>query len=356
MAWNILHLRRVEKLLPKIKSEGLDAFLVSQAENRRYLSGFEGSAGFLIISSDFTLLATDFRYTEQAKRQAPGFQIIEIKGEVHHWMPKLASEKKIKRLGFEAQDVSLAVYSKLKEELKELELVPTEGWVEEIRMIKEKEEIEFIEEAVSLTDMAMEYASHFIRRGMREKEVAWELEKFLRERGSEGLPFEIIVASALNSALPHAKPTDRHIGGGEPIVIDIGARYKGYSSDITRTLFLGTPDPVFQRIYEIVLEAQKEAIEGIKTGMSGGEADALARDVIERAGFGSAFGHGLGHGIGLAPHENPRLGPNSTHILKDGMVFTIEPGIYLPDWGGVRIEDMVLLEKGKVRVLSKAEK
>lgn len=356
MPWNFWYLRRLEKLLHKIKSAGLDALLISQAENRRYLSGFEGSAGFLLISPDFNLLATDFRYTEQAKRQAPLFQVIEIKGEIHQWLPKLALERDIKRLGFEAHDISFAVYSRLKGELKGLELIPTEGWVEEMRMFKEKEEIELIEEAVKLTDMAMDYISHFIRRGMREREVAWELEKFLREKGSEGLPFEVIVASALNSALPHAKPTDRPIGGGEPIIIDIGARVGGYNSDITRTLFLGTPDPVFERIYEIVLEAQLTAIAGLKVGMTGEEADALARNVIEKSGFGSAFGHGLGHGIGLSPHENPRLGPGSTHILKEGMVFTIEPGIYLPDWGGVRIEDMVLLEKEKVRVLSQAKK
>jgi Xaa-Pro aminopeptidase len=202
----------------------------------------------------------------------------------------------------------------------------------------------------------MEHISHYIRRGMREREIAWELEKFLREKGSQSLPFEIVVASALNSALPHAKPTDRPIGGGEPIVIDIGAKIGGYNSDLTRTLFLGNPDPVFERIYHIILEAQRAALEGIREGMSGEEADALSREVIERAGFGSAFGHGLGHGIGLAPHENPRLGLGSSHILSEGMVFTIEPGIYLPDWGGVRVEDVVVLEKGRLKVLSQSEK
>jgi len=351
-------MKRVEKLLPKIEGEGLDALLVSQGENRRYLSGFDGSAGFLLISPHFNLLATDFRYVEQAKRQSPDYEVVEIKGEIYQWLPRLASDMEIKKLGLEAQDIPMATYYKLKEAVKDspLELIPIEGWVEELRMVKEKEELEFIEKAVKLADAAMEHISHYIRRGMREREIAWELEKFLREKGSQSLPFEIVVASALNSALPHAKPTDRPIGGGEPIVIDIGAKIGGYNSDLTRTLFLGNPDPVFERIYHIILEAQKAALEGIREGMSGEEADALSREVIEKAGFGSAFGHGLGHGIGLAPHENPRLGLGSSHILSEGMVFTIEPGIYLPDWGGVRVEDVVVLEKGRLKVLSQSEK
>jgi len=191
---------------------------------------------------------------------------------------------------------------------------------------------------------------------MSEKEVAWEIEKFLREKGSEPIPFDIIVASGSNSALPHAKPSPRTIHSGEPVVIDIGARCGGYCSDLSRTICLGTADDTFNKVYDTVVEAQLTAMAAIREGMSGGEIDNLARMVIKQAGYGEAFGHGLGHGIGLAPHELPRLGLNSLDHLADGMVFTIEPGIYLVGWGGVRIEDIVVMEGGKIRVISKARK
>ena len=191
---------------------------------------------------------------------------------------------------------------------------------------------------------------------MTEKELAWEIEKFLRENGSQTLPFDIIVASGPNSALPHAKPSQRQINSGEPVVIDMGARVEGYSSDLSRTICLGAPDDTFKRVYDTVLVAQLAAIAIIKEDMSGAEADSLARTIIEEAGYGEAFGHSLGHGVGLAEHEQPRLGQNSTELLTSGMVFSIEPGIYLPGWGGVRIEDLAVMEKGKIRLLSKARK
>jgi len=192
--------------------------------------------------------------------------------------------------------------------------------------------------------------------GMTEKEIAWEIEKFMRENGSQPLPFDIIVASGQNSAMPHARPSQRKIGSGEPVVIDIGARYEGYSSDLSRTICPGVADDTFRKVYDAVLGAQLTAIAIIKEDMSGEEADSLARTVIEEAGYGEAFGHALGHGVGLAPHEQPRLGPNSTQQLGSGMVFTIEPGIYIAGWGGVRIEDLMVIEKSETRVLSKARK
>jgi Xaa-Pro aminopeptidase len=187
---------------------------------------------------------------------------------------------------------------------------------------------------------------------MAEEEVAWEMERFLRERGSQPLPFEVIVASGPNSALPHARPTSRPIGPGEPVLIDFGARVDGYSSDISRTICLGQADDTYKKVYNTVLAAQLKAISGIKAGMSGQQADALARETVKKAGYGENFGHGLGHGLGLAVHEAPRLGPGSETVLADGMVFSIEPGIYLPGWGGVRIEDTIVMECGRIRVLS----
>ncbi|MFC1941270.1 M24 family metallopeptidase, partial [Chloroflexota bacterium] len=179
---------------------------------------------------------------------------------------------------------------------------------------------------------------------------------FMRENGSQTIPFDAIVASGPNSALPHAKPSQRQIESREPVLMDIGARIEGYSSDISRTICLGTPDDTFKKVYDTVLGAQLAAIAIIKEGMSGEEADSMARTVIEEAGYGEAFGHSLGHGVGLAPHEKPRLGPKSTELLTSGMVFTVEPGIYLTGWGGVRIEDLVVMEDSKVRALSRAKK
>jgi Xaa-Pro aminopeptidase len=353
-------IKRLRKLRTSIAAKGLDALLLSQPENRRYLSGFTGSSGWLLISAQNAILATDFRYVEQAKRESPDFEIVQTKGELRDWHPDLVSDLGWHKLGFESHFVSYEGYHKLSEAMKtkqvNLELVPTTGIVEQLRSIKEPEELAFITKAVELTDTAFEQAKAIIRPGIKEKEAAWEIEKILRQEGSEETPFEIIVASGPNSALPHARPTEKAICSGEPVLIDMGARINGYCSDFTRTLFLGKADKTFGEIYNIVLKAQATAIKGIESGMDASQADRLARSVIEQAGYGDAFGHGLGHGVGLAVHEFPMLGPRSSDSLADGMVFTIEPGIYLVGWGGVRIEDMVVLENGRAKALTKASK
>jgi Xaa-Pro aminopeptidase len=351
---------RLDKLRQKLAESQLNAILISQADNRRYLSGFTGSAGYLLISQARALLATDSRYVEQAKEQAPHFEIVRIEGELDKWFSKLMSELEAQRLGFESSDLSFSTYRRLTEALDQIQeqpqLIPTEGLVESLRAVKEEEELRLISKAIELTDAAFEHVSRGLQPGMTEKEVAWELEKYIRENGGEGVAFELIVASGPNSTLPHARPTERRLIEGEPVVIDIGAKVNSYCSDMTRTLCLGEPDETFKRIYDIVLGAQLTAIATLEVSMSGEQADRLARTVIEEAGHGEAFGHGLGHGLGLNIHEPPRLGKNSTDILSEGMVTTIEPGIYLPGWGGVRIEDVVVLEEGKAKVLSKASK
>ena len=353
-------IKRLRKLRTWIAKNGLDAILFSQPENRRYLSGFTGSSGWLLISGQNAILATDFRYVAQAKGELPDFEIIRTKGELCDWLPGLVSDLGWHKLGFEANFISYEGHHKLSEVMKtnqvNIELVPTTGIVEQLRSIKEPEELGFITKAVEMVDAAFEQAKAIIRPGITEKEAAWEIEKILRQEGSEGIPFEIIVASGPNSALPHARPTEKTICSGEPVLIDMGARISGYCSDFTRTLFLGKADKMFREIYNIVLKAQTTAIEGIESGMSSSQADRLARSIIEQAGYGDAFGHGLGHGVGLAVHEFPMLGPSSSDSLADGMVFTTEPGIYLVGQGGARIEDMVVLENGKVRVLTKAKK
>jgi Xaa-Pro aminopeptidase len=353
-------IKRLHKLRMSIAEKELDALLISQPENLRYLSGFTGSPGWLLISGGDAILVLDFLYVEQAKGESPGFEIIQIKQELHDWLPGLVSDLGWHKLGFEANLISYDGYHKLSEAIKtkqiNLELIPTTGIVEQLRSIKEPAELGFITKAVELADAAFEQAKALIRPGITEKEIAWEIEKILRQEGSEGIPFEIIVASGPNSALPHARPTEKTICSGEPVLIDMGARISGYCSDLSRTLLLGKADKTFREIYNIVLKAQATAIERIESGMNASQVDSLARSVIEQAGYGDAFGHGLGHGVGLAIHEFPRLGLSSSDLLTDGMVFTAEPGIYLAGQGGVRIEDMVVLENGKARVLTRASK
>ena len=351
---------RLQSLRQRFTDKDIEAILISQPENRCYLSGFDGSAGFLLITLQDSILATDFRYTEQAKQQSNNYEVVQISGDITDWLPDIIAGLKLKRLGFEAGHISFAAYQQLTDTIEEAQvqvgLVPTSGLVESLRAIKEAEEIELITKAAEISDNAFEYIKNRIHIGMSEKEVACEIEKFLLDNGSETLPFDIIVASGPNSALPHAKPTSRLIHSGEPVLLDIGARVGGYSSDLSRTICLGAPDDTFKKVYDIVLGAQQTAITLIKAGITGEQADSLARTIIEQAGYGEAFGHGLGHGIGLVAHESPRLGPKSSENLAEGIVFTVEPGIYIAGWGGVRIEDVVVMEHDNTRVISKARK
>jgi len=351
---------RLQKLRPILAGKEIDAILISQPENRYYLSGFTGSAGFLLITERDAILATDFRYIEQAGIQAPDYVIFKMSNALSNWLPELIRELNISRLGFESGHITFAVHRQLTDILKKqpspVKPVPVDGMVESLRVVKEPDEIKLITRAVEISDRAFEHIENRIHTGMSERETAWEIEKFMRENGSQVMPFDIIVASGPNAALPHASPGDRTINPGEPVVIDIGARVEGYCSDLSRTICLGTPDDNFKKVYDIVLGAQLTAAAIIEAGMTGDKADSAARTVIHEAGYGDAFGHALGHGIGLAPHESPRLSPGSDDTIASGMVFSIEPGIYLPGWGGVRIEDLVTIENGKSKVISKARK
>jgi len=273
---------RLPKLRQRFAEKEVDAILISQPENRYYLSGFDGSSGYLFITQHRTILATDFRYLEQAKNQAPDYEIFQVTNDIEDWLPGLTADLGIKRLGFEARHVTFALYRKLVDIMKpsRLRLVPVDGLVESLRAIKEPEEFEFITKAVELTDIAFEYVEDIIHVGMSEKELAWDVEKFLRDNGSQSLPFEAIVASGQNSALPHAKPSPRAICSGEPVIIDIGAKWGGYCSDLTRTICPGTPDKIFNKIYDTVLGAQLTVLAIIKEGMTGEQVDSLAREVI----------------------------------------------------------------------------
>jgi Xaa-Pro aminopeptidase len=351
---------RLERLRRKLAEKEIEALLVSQPDNLYYLTGCEGLEGYLLISSKKAIMATDFRYIEQAERQSPDYEIFRIAGKMADWFPALFSASGIQKPGFESQYLSYASFEQMTGIIKKnhltLDLIPVNGLVEDLRMIKDPDEIDCIEQAAKITDTVIQHIQNILQPGMSEIEISWEIEKYMREHGSQPCPFELIVASGPNSALPHARPSNYIIREGEPVVMDIGARYRFYGSDLTRTLHTGKSDDTFKKVYNTVLEAQLTAISNIKPGMTGHEADAIARKVIADAGYGQAFGHSLGHGIGLVTHENPRVGPNSSDILTEGMVFTVEPGIYLSGWGGVRIEDDVVIQDGKLRVITWAGK
>jgi Xaa-Pro aminopeptidase len=350
---------KLDKLRAAFDAREIEALLVSTPENRRYMSGFTGSAGYLLISRKDAVLATDFRYIEQSQQQAPDFSIERIAGSLA-WLPDKMSEMGVRTIGFESDHMTVAIHSKMTKALEEggseATMVATTGIVEELRAVKTPEEIELLTRAVEIADAAMDRVGPTIEPGMTEEQVAWELEKTMRELGAEGPSFETIVGAGPNGALPHHRADGTVIKTGDPVVIDMGARYQGYCSDLTRTLFVGEPDDAFREIYNTVLRAQLEAEARVTAGMTGKETDAIARDIIVQAGHGDNFGHSLGHGIGLAVHESPGVGPNSDGTIEDGMVFTVEPGIYMPGWGGVRIEDMAVMENGRARVLSRARK
>ncbi|CAI8005653.1 Uncharacterized peptidase YqhT [Geodia barretti] len=339
----------------------VDAILVSGSENRRYLSGFSGSAGYLFITGERAHLATDFRYTEQATAQAEYFNVEQVRVG-WDWLLAQLRESGAKRLGFESQSMTVATYNSLNKAISEdsdlsgVLLVPFSDLTDDQRSFKDSDELVLLQRAIDASDLAMEEVCPTIAEGMTEREVAWRMEMAMRDAGADGISFDTIVAAGPNGAMAHHMPTDHIIKRGEPIVIDMGAKVGGYCSDITRTVVVGEPDEMFHKIYNIVLDAQLTAIKDVKIGMNGEEADKLARDVISDAGYGDNFGHSLGHGVGLAVHEIPRVSPRSTDPLDVNSVFTVEPGIYLSGWGGVRIEDIVILGDSGAIPLSKASK
>ncbi|MFC1945362.1 M24 family metallopeptidase [Chloroflexota bacterium] len=351
---------RLENLRQKLDEYGVEGIITSHPANRRYLSRFTGSEGYIIVTAEQTIVATDFRYIQQAKNEAPDYEIYQIHGGINQWFTELVGSLNIQTLGFEAEHTGYQTYQRFTEAIKQsglsLNLKPTASIVEALRQVKDTEELAQIKKAAALGDAAMNHLADWLKPGVTELEAVWEVEKYLRESGSEGVAFEIIVASGQSAAMPHAQPSIKTILEGEPIIVDLGACVNGYMSDLSRTLCLGTPDEQFKKIYNIVLGAELASIAIIEEGMTGTAADNIARRFIEETGFGNEFGHSLGHGVGLEVHEQPRLATGSKDILSEGMVFTIEPGIYLPGWGGVRIEDLVTLENGKIKILSAARK
>ncbi len=351
---NKLIKKRLEKIQNLIKKNKFDSVLISNPINRRYLSGFTGSWGYLLITENQSRLATDSRYIIQAEKESSEYEIISISSQ-NPWPISISDGLRINEIAFEPEDITVENLKFLQEKTS-FEWIPNPKMVSTLRSIKDEEEIKLIQKAIDIADSSFNTISENIKPGITEKEIAWKLEKHIRELGAESLSFETIVASGPNSAKPHHSPTNRKIQEKEPIVIDMGAKYLGYCSDLTRTLFLGKPDEQYNKIYDTVLIAQLTAIETLQMGMTGEKIDELARSIITNSGFGNNFGHSLGHGVGLEVHENPGVGPTSKNIIEENMVFTVEPGIYIENWGGVRIEDIVLIKNGKTKILSNAKK
>lgn len=360
---------RVERLRAALRDANLDAFLVTNPENRRYLSGFTGhdsgadSAGALLVTLDDNALITDGRYLEQAETECPGLRIIKRDAEFAPLAAATLVDLDAKRVGFEATHVTVALRDDIEAALREkapnasVELVPTRKVVERLRVVKDAEELANIERAVAITDETFTHLCGYLKPGLTERQIAHEIERYMLEKGADGLAFDSIVASGPNSALPHAVPTDREIQAGEPITIDMGARYNGYCSDMTRTVCLGQPGPEAEAIYNLVLRAQEACESEVGPGMNGKQADAAAREVLEAGGHGEHYLHSTGHGLGLEIHENPRLSKlGADHILEPGMLITIEPGVYLAGWGGVRIEDTAIVTEDGIRVLTRSHK
>ena len=357
---------RLDLLRKSLVKNKIDTLMILIEENRHYLSGFKGedtqfdeTAGALFITDSKLILATDSRYELQAKNEAPLFKIVCNKEGLAKELPNIADMLGTKRLGFESVRMSCMQYSKIAEELKssgvKVELVPAEDIVENLRLIKDETEIDTLKKALFIAESVFKNIKSTIKPGMTEMQLAWAMEKEIREAGAQSLSFSTIVASGPNSAFPHAIPLDRKVKAGEPILFDWGARLDGYCSDISRTVIIGTPDETFKKVFSTVYDAQQMATDAIKPGISSKAVDKIARDHIEKSGFKGKFGHGLGHGTGLAVHEQPRLSPLKETTLETGMVFTVEPGIYISGWGGIRLENMVVVRDDGVEVLNKID-
>ncbi len=356
---------RLAETRARLADQDLDALLVSGSDNRRYLSGFTAreeilneSCGSLLITKETALLFTDFRYQEWAQAEVSEFDIVVYQAGLGAVLAEQLGVLRVGRLGFETSSVSFGQYRRLTKAAADaglkVEWVPTEGLVEDLREVKTAEEVAKVRQALAITEKVFTEVAALLRPGLTERRVAWEIERRLREEGAEALAFPPIVAAGANSARPHHRPGDYRLQNREPIIIDMGGRVAGYCADLSRTVILGEATERFREIYTLVRRAQARAEAGLRAGMESLAGDALAREVIVQAGYGEAFGHSLGHGVGLAVHEAPSLSPvkERNTVLQAGSIVTVEPGIYLSGWGGVRLEDMALIQTDRAEILT----
>lgn len=329
----------------------IDAFFTLLPQNIRFISNFSGSSGAIFLTPEKSYFLTDARYVEQAAREVKGFEIIETK-KVAGELVKLVNSLSPRTVGFEGDHISFSQYSEFQRAFNNSSLLSTAHFIEDFREVKSLEEISCIKKAVAISALAFKKIVPMVKIGVTEKEIATQLEYEMSRNGSERVAFDTIVASGERGALPHGIASSKKIQAGEMVTIDFGATYKGYHSDCTRTLFVGEVDSKQKDIYNVVYSAQKKAIETVKAGVTAHEIDLKARAYIKKSGFGENFGHGTGHGVGLEIHEGPVIREGQETTLKKGMVITVEPGIYIPESGGVRIEDMLLVEEEGYTVLT----
>ena len=356
---------RIQRARKHLAGLEADTLMVLSDENRFYLSGFSGldggyneSAGVLLITQERLVLATDGRYNVQAETEAPLYEVVCYPAGLARVLPDLVADLGTRRLGFEAGRMPHADYLRLSKALEDkgLNVLFTDAApvLDRLRVQKEPSEIDAIRRALAFAENAFElFINYDLSPGMTEKEAAWVLERRMREMGADGLSFPIIAAFGENSALPHAVCGDRVAQPGMPLLFDWGGRAGGYCSDTTRSFVLGKADSDYRKVHQAVYDAHMKAVEAIQPGVSAKAVDAAARDHIDRAGFGEKFAHGLGHGVGLAIHEPPRVSAQSDDVLEEGMVVTVEPGIYLPGWGGVRLENMAVVRSRGAEVLNR---
>ncbi len=342
---------RISRLRQLIKAEGLESLLVTRREDVRYLTGFTGSAGSLVVSSGRPCLITDFRYQLQVRKQCSGINVVIQKKDFYSALRETVEGMGLSLLGFEESSLTIEALKKIKQEG-----IRTRGHrdiVQQLRLCKDRQELVNLRTAIRRAEESFRELRRYIKPGVTERELGLKLEYLMREKGARKAAFDTIVASGGNGAMPHASTSNRRIRKHDLVTIDFGAEANGYFCDITRTISVGQPLPRQREIYDIVLSAQKAAMKAIRPGIACKAVDEAAREVIRSAGHGEHFGHGTGHGIGLMVHEGPSISPLSKNSVEKDMVFTVEPGIYIPGWGGVRIEDMVLTNDEGMTVMTK---
>jgi Xaa-Pro aminopeptidase len=347
---------RIDKLREQMERNNVEATLITSSENRFYFSNFRGSSGVLLITKSESFLLTDFRYTDQANEEAQLYEVIDHERNLYPVISKIIQQNDITNLGIEFETLPVDDYLNLKEILPMTSFYKMDTSIFDIRMFKDEQEICYLKEAVSICDQSFEHILSFIKPGMSEKEIGLELEFFMRKAGAEGIKANHVIASGGRSCLPHGQATDRLVQVGDFVKMDIGARINGYYSDFTRTVVLGNPSEKQLEIYSIVKKAQEAALAEIGPGKVCSELDEVARSIIREAGYGDCFGHSLGHSIGLAVHEKPVMRKTDDTVLKPGMVITVEPGIYIQGFGGVRIEDFIVITEDGYENLTNATK
>lgn len=348
----MINVERISKIRRRLKNLKLDALLVSNPSNIFYLSGFSGHDSVLLVTQEENYIVTDFRFEQDAKKSASGFEIIAQPGNLYQKISRIIRRLSLKRVGFESGHMTVRGAEFLTN-LIAARLVPFFGLIESLRVIKYPDEISAIKTSACIAKNVLKIIIKEVKNNRTEKDIAVRIDFLLRKEGADSTSFDTIVASGENASMPHARPSNKKIRPGEAVVLDFGARRNNYTSDLTRTLFVGKISKQLSLVYSIVAAAQKKAINKIAPGVKISEIDRVARDYITKKGFGNYFGHATGHCVGIDVHELPSINSKNHTTLKEGMVFTVEPGIYMPGIGGVRIEDMVLVNKNGYEVLTR---